>query len=85
MDIGSVKSQGMSASKDTSKIDNKSNSSKDIAGKSKSSATQDKLSISSEGQQLSRILSRISSGFYDNPEVLTATAERIAQELDSAK
>lgn len=83
MDISSIKSQGLSNTKDNSKVDGKKSDDRSVSSKTKSSASGDKLSISSEAQQLSRILSKISSGFYNTPEVLRETAQRIENELKS--
>lgn len=83
MDISSIKSQGLAAAKDSSKVEGKKDDTKGLSGKSKSSSSGDKLSISSEAQNLSRILSRVSSGFYSSPEVLRETAQRIEDELNS--
>ena len=85
MDISSIKPQGVSEPKDNERVTDKKDKSKATSSKSKVSSRGDTLSISSEAQQLSRIFSRISSGYYNSPEVLRETAQRILNELDNQK
>lgn len=41
----------------------------------------DILEISEESRKLSMISSRLQSGYYNNPEVMTELAERVNQEV----
>lgn len=82
MDISSIKPQGVSGPRENDRVSNKKEKSKDNTGKVGISSQGDTLSISSEAQKLSRIFSRISSGYYNSPEVLRETAQRILNELD---
>lgn len=82
MDISSIKSQGLSETSGSSRSGARTDKSKSSSEKEvTSSASGDKLVISSEARNLVRILSRIRSGYYDNPEVIQATAEKINQEI----
>lgn len=82
MDISSIKPQGVSGPKDNERVSDKKSKAKTSSSKTTSTAGGDTLSISSEAQKLSRIFSRISSGYYNSPEVLRETAQRILNELD---
>lgn len=81
MDFGSIKPQGVSGPKNNERVSDKKDKAKTSSGKT-SAAGGDTLSISSEAQKLSRVFSRISSGYYNSPEVLRETAQRILNELD---
>lgn len=41
----------------------------------------DTLELSGEAKKLQPIMSRISSGFYNNPEILMSTAAKISKEF----
>ncbi|MEJ5245497.1 MAG: hypothetical protein WHV28_07300 [Bacteroidota bacterium] len=82
MDISSIKPQGVSGPKDNERVSDKKSKAKTSSGKTSASSGGDTLSISTEAQKLSRIFPRISSGYYNSPEVLKETAQRILNELD---
>ncbi len=83
MDIGSINSQNVSRTKENSKVQGKKDDARTTSSSSSGKTSGDKLMISSEAQQLSRVMSRISSGFYNSPEVLRETAQRILNDLSA--
>lgn len=51
------------------------------AAQSAAAHRSDRLELSQEAKNLSAIQNKIKSGFYDNPEVLRQTAQRLSSEF----
>ncbi len=80
MNISSIKPEGVYASKGTAKSSGKGDASIKSEDK-KGARAADKLEISPEAQMMSSIMAKMKSGFYNSPEVIKETAQKLSQQL----
>jgi len=83
MDIGSINSQNVARTKENNKVQGRKDDAKSTYSSRNVKQSGDQLVISSEAQQISRIMARISSGYYNSPDVLCETAQRILNDISS--
>ena len=82
MTIKSVNSgQNIYKSNEQDEINNKYKSGAEAAGKNAPAGKSDKLEISPEALKLADVKKKISSRFYEKPEVVKQTAKKILKDL----